>query len=113
MARKRGTGNVVIEYPMQGATYFEEKYGVYEYGFYERGSVLVGRQKRVFLDSFDTLAEAQAAYPDAAWHGTPDGKGVGSGYVEDRMLDLPGDDDPDPKGEDREAYEDGLAEGRD
>lgn len=40
-------------------------YSVYGHGTYQRSSVLAGRPKRVFLDNFRTVEEAQAAYPDA------------------------------------------------
>lgn len=76
------TADIRIEYPAQGATYCREQYGVYEYGVHARSSVLSGRVKRIFLDSFDTLAEAKAAYPTAFVT-------EGCGFVEDRMLDLP------------------------
>jgi hypothetical protein len=56
---------VRIEYPSRGATYNRPEYGVYEYGTYPEGSVLAGQQSRRFLDSFGTLAEAQAAHPGA------------------------------------------------
>jgi hypothetical protein len=62
---KTNTG-IQIEYPSSGATYNRPEYGVYEYGVYPRSSVLSGQTRRVFLDSFQTLAEAQAAYPGAA-----------------------------------------------
>lgn len=54
-----------IEFPAAGATYYMDKYGVYEYGCYERHSVLAGRVRRVFLGCYDTLREAQKAHPDA------------------------------------------------
>lgn len=54
-----------IEFPAQGATYCREEYGVYEYGEYPSSSVLAGQERRSFLASFATLAEAQAAYPNA------------------------------------------------
>ena len=66
---------LVIEYPSTGATYHEEKYGVYSYSVYERGSVLEGQEKRSFIDSFDTLEEAKAHFPNADWS-------PGSGYHE-------------------------------
>lgn len=69
-------GETVIEYPSAGATYSHDEYGVYRYDEYPDGSVLAGRQRRTFLDSFDTLAEARAAHPGAAWHGAM------SGYVD-------------------------------
>lgn len=95
---------VTIEFPMRGSTYSESKYGVYGYGTYERSSVLAGQQKRVFLDSFDTLAEAKAAYPKA--HAD-----AGCGYKAPYLGHLPDADGPDPLGDNREAYEDGLREG--
>ncbi len=57
--------NIQIEYPCAGATYNRPEYGVYKYGVYPRSSVLAGQTRRVFLDSFATLEEAQAEYPDA------------------------------------------------
>lgn len=56
---------IFIEYPSRGATYADACYGVYEYSTYPRSSVLAGQRRRVFLDSFETLAEATAAYPNA------------------------------------------------
>lgn len=40
-------------------------YSVYEFGRYPRSSVLAGQTRKSFLDSFDSLEEAQAAYPKA------------------------------------------------
>ena len=40
-------------------------YSVYEFGVYPRSSVLAGQTRKQFIDGFDTLEEAQAAYPDA------------------------------------------------
>lgn len=57
--------DIRIEYPCRGATYARDEYGVYSYSRYGRGSVLAGQTRRVFEDSFETLAEAQAAYPTA------------------------------------------------
>ena len=56
---------IAIEYPSRGATYNRPVYGVYEYGTYPRSSVLAGQEKRMFLDSFDTIEEARKAYPGA------------------------------------------------
>jgi hypothetical protein len=67
----------VIEYPASGETYSHDEYGVYRYSTYEEGSVLAGQEKRTFLDGFETLEEAQAAYPEAEWSGDS-----GSGYRE-------------------------------
>ncbi len=77
-----------IEYPSRGATYFSEEYGVYEYGTYEGYSVLAGQQKRTFKDSFATLEEAQAAYPDATY----DGDGA-THRVAPNLSHLPDDED--------------------
>jgi hypothetical protein len=60
--------DVVIEYPSVGMTYWRDVYGVYAYDEYPRSSVLAGQQRRSFIDSFDTLEEAKAAYPAAAVH---------------------------------------------
>lgn len=56
---------VQIEYPSRGATYNSPEFGVYEYSKYPRSSVLAGQTRRFFLDSYPTLEEARAAYPDA------------------------------------------------
>lgn len=49
----------------RGATYSNDKYTVYEHSVYPRHSVLAGQDRRVWLDDFETLEEAQAAYPKA------------------------------------------------
>ncbi len=49
----------------RGATYASGRWAVYQHGEYERGSVLEGQSRRVWLDDFETLDEARAAYPDA------------------------------------------------
>lgn len=67
---------LVIEYPMIGATYQHGEYGVYRYDTYPESSVLAGQERRSFIDSFPTLAEAQAEYPEAEWNGD------GTGYRE-------------------------------
>lgn len=76
--------------PKMGATYgpsFEGEVAVYEYDVWPNRSVLAGRVRRTFLDC-GTLAEMVAKFPEATVV-------QGSGYVEDQMLDLPGDDEPD------------------
>ena len=50
---------------MVGRTYARNDYGVYEYGTYPRNSVLAGQMSRTFLDSFESLEEARAKYPNA------------------------------------------------
>jgi len=57
--------DIRIEFPSRGATYNRPVWGVYEYSTYPRSSVLAGQQRRVFLDSFDTQEQAEAAYPQA------------------------------------------------
>ena len=49
----------------RGATYASERWTVYEHGVYDRDSVLSGQSRRSWLDDFDTLEEAQKAYPEA------------------------------------------------
>ena len=63
--RKPVAPEVRIEFPSAGATYSREEYGVYEYSTYGGSSVLAGQERRVFLDSFETLDAARAAYPAA------------------------------------------------
>lgn len=70
---KEGAEVLTIEYPSAGATYSHDEYGVYRYDTYPENSVLAGQERRTFIDSFPTLAEAQATYPDAEWW-------AGSGY---------------------------------
>jgi hypothetical protein len=60
------TPDIQIEFPSVGKTYARNVYGVYEYGEYPRSSVLAGQVRRQFLDSFETLDEARAAYPNAS-----------------------------------------------
>ena len=77
----------VIEQGSCGATYQNgmNKFTVYTIGRYERSSVLAGQQKRVWEDDFDSLAAAQAAYPQARFSG--------STYREPSLHHLPGDGD--------------------
>jgi len=93
----------------------EEKYDYYEIhrskygdGFdvkgvkvngYPRHSVLAGQDRIVFLDSFDTEEEAKKAYPEAEMSGPWTGA---RNYTDH----LPGDDDPDPFGDDADAAND-------
>lgn len=57
--------SIRIEFPSVGRTYAFNEYTAYEYGVYPRSSVLAGQTSRTFLDSFETLEEARAAYPGA------------------------------------------------
>lgn len=69
----------------RGATYSNNKFTVYEYDEYPSSSVLAGQERRRWLDEFDTLTEAQAAYPDAVESGC--------GYREPYLGHLPDDGD--------------------
>ena len=68
-----------------GATYRNNKFTVYEHSTYPRHSVLAGQHRRVWMDDFDTLAEAQAAYPQA--------RVSGATYRAPYLEHLPKDDD--------------------
>jgi hypothetical protein len=46
---------------------YDSGYSVYQWGVYPPSSVLAGQAKKQYIDSFDTLEEAQAAYPDAVF----------------------------------------------
>jgi hypothetical protein len=88
MARRKAKGpDVRIEYPSTGATYSRNEYGVYEYGTYPRHSVLAGMESRTFLDSFKTLDEAKAAFPEASVI-------TGSCFAPLNLDFLPDEDDP-------------------
>jgi hypothetical protein len=56
-----------IEQGSRGATYrnSNDTFTVYEISKYPRSSVLAGQQRRVWLDEFTSLEDAQKAYPDA------------------------------------------------
>lgn len=56
MARRR---DLTIEPGMDG------RYDVYEHGTYPRHSVLAGQARRSFVDTFDTLEDAQRRFPKA------------------------------------------------
>jgi hypothetical protein len=47
----------------RGATYSNGEWTAYEHSMYPRHSVLSGQPRRVYLESFDTLEAATAAYP--------------------------------------------------
>lgn len=58
---------LTIEQGSRGATYrnSNDTWTVYEISRYPRSSVLAGQQRRVWMDDFTSLAEAQKAYPKA------------------------------------------------
>ena len=49
----------------RGATYASDRWTVYEHGVYDHDSVLSGQSRRTWMDDFETLEEAQKAYPEA------------------------------------------------
>lgn len=69
----------------RGATYATNRWTVYEHGIYGRGSVLEGQSRRIWVDDFETLDEAKAAYPDADIV-------AGSTYRPPSLNHLPGED---------------------
>jgi hypothetical protein len=55
-----------IEPGGRGLTYQNhDGFSVYQHGVYPRQSVLAGQHQRIFVAHYATLAEAQAAHPDA------------------------------------------------
>ena len=40
-------------------------FSVYGFGVYPKSSVLAGQTRKTFLDMFDTIEDAKAAYPEA------------------------------------------------
>lgn len=49
----------------RGATYNSGKWTVYQHGTYPRHSVLAGQPQRIWVESYDSLGEAQKAFPGA------------------------------------------------
>lgn len=76
-----------------------EYFAVYEWGVYARSSVLAGQSKKSFRDSFESEAEALAAYPRAD---------VGYRSAHNSYSHLPGEDDPVPGGMYPDDYDDGY-----
>lgn len=61
-----------IEQGSRGETYQNDntRFTVYEISKYPRSSVLSGQQRRVWLDDFDSIEDAKAAYPNAQLSGS-------------------------------------------
>ena len=76
-----------IEQGSRGATYQNDAstFTVYEISRYPRSSVLAGQQRRQWRDEFASLAEAQAAVPQA--------RSSGSTYAPPSLHHLPGNGD--------------------
>lgn len=63
-----------IEYPaVTSGGSRRDEYAVYEYGEYEPWSVLAGQEKRSFVGSYETLAEAMLMHPEAETQRNEDG----------------------------------------
>ena len=77
-----------IERASHGATYQNspDTWTVYEISRYPRSSVLAGQQRRRWMDDFDSLEAAKAAYPNAKEIG-------GSTYREPSLAHLPDESD--------------------
>ena len=77
-----------IEQGSRGATYrnTSDTFTVYEHSTYPRHSVLAGQHRRVFLDEFTSLEDAQKAYPKAQVSGDT--------YRAPYLEHLPDDGDP-------------------
>jgi hypothetical protein len=59
-------GSYLVIEPSHGETYDHPgEVTVYKYDTYPRGSVLEGRERRSYVDSFPTVDEARKAYPKA------------------------------------------------
>lgn len=99
MRAKRNPRNTRTIELGRGSTYSNDRFTVYEHGVYPRGSVLAGQSSRMWLDDFDTLAEAQAAYPDAEVC-------CGSTFSEPCLSHLPDPEGPDPNGDNADAARD-------
>ena len=67
-------------------------FNVYGWSTYGRSSVLAGQPRKQFIDAFPTAEEAKAAFPDASFS---------SKWTEPEvsLSHLPGDEDPDPFGD--------------
>ena len=64
MVRKQKVTYTIEPQPDVGG--FEgEGYNVYEWGRYERGSVLAGQERKTFIEAYETLEAATKARPQA------------------------------------------------
>jgi hypothetical protein len=75
-----------------------EGFDVHGWGTYARSSVLAGQPRKAWIESYETLEAAQAAYPGAS---------MSSKWIEPQvsLSHLPDPDLPDPMGDDEEASE--------
>lgn len=91
-----------IEHASRGATYQNSPgtFTVYEIGIYPESSVLAGQTSRTWLDQFDSLEAARAAYPDA--------QPAACSYREPSLDHLPDPEGSDPYGDNAAAAEEGI-----
>jgi len=78
--------DIRIEYPSVGATYHNNCYGVYKYYEAPLSSILAGTECREWLGEYETLAEAQKAYPFAS-------NPAGTGYRKQSFTHLSEEED--------------------
>ncbi len=52
-------------FTIEPSRYSDDEYIVYGWGLYPQSSVLAGQQRKVMLEEFETLEEAQKRYPKA------------------------------------------------
>ena len=57
--------NAYDYFTIEPSRYSEGEYIVYGWGIYSQSSVLSGQQRKVMLEEFETLGEAQKKYPKA------------------------------------------------
>lgn len=83
-----------------------EGFAVYRYGVFPRHSVLAGRERRTFLDAFDTLDAAREAFPEAYVCAGSDREAYRE-RIAGAIAALPGEDDADPCGDWADLAEEG------
>lgn len=57
--------DIRIEYPLSTDTYFQHRWGVFEYIVGKDGDDNAGQTRRLLLNSFDRREDAIAYYPEA------------------------------------------------
>ena len=57
--------NVYDYFTIEPSKYGDDDYIVYGWGIYPQSSVVAGQQRKVMLEEFETLGEAQKKYPKA------------------------------------------------
>lgn len=90
---------MAVSHSIEFKSDFNDYWAVYEIGVYERGSVLAGQTRKRFVGSFDSEAEAKAAYPKAS---------VGYYDANNTFGHLPDENDPVAGGMYPDDYDDGY-----